>query len=89
MTPYKFSITPTLKPNEAQYVSSDDVRGRIVWNPSDEIKVFGGVINANLIKLAHMDDSFVHGLNMESLADDILRKYKKVKNPVLLSWDGS
>lgn len=36
-----------------------------------------------------MDDSFVHGLNMESLADDILRKYKKVKNPVLLSWDGS
>jgi len=44
-------LEPSMKKNEQLFGPKAKLRSRVIWNPSDFLKVFGGTLNFNLIKI--------------------------------------
>lgn len=43
-------VEANFKSEEPLYVSDKRVRSRIIWNPDDRLKLYGGWINSIIIK---------------------------------------
>ena len=62
-------------------------KGRIVWNPTDYMKVVGGWINFNLIHALKKSKYVCINASPDDVAKKIKRKANKVKDRVFISMD--
>jgi len=79
-----------VKRSEALFGPDDTVRGRIIWNPSDEMKPFLGCLGNNLLKAAKAAcPSIACGMTPEMLDSMILRLFRSVPSAMMISMDGA
>ena len=65
------------------------LRSRAIWDPAILIKLFGGLLNHNLIKLTKLAmNEFISGLNLDELGEAI-KEMKQHGDGFFVSADGS
>jgi len=66
-----------------------DVKPRLIFNPPDVAKATTSYINHNLIRWSRQNPEFIVAYNTGDLCDHLYNRYNELKDPVVLTWDGS
>lgn len=67
-----------------------DIKPRNLFNPSPSLKALGSYLGQSLINWARENVfGFMVGYNTGDLCDALNAAYRKLKDPVVVTWDGS